>query len=153
MSMTITLVPLAIAATMSLTSGSLSTLLALQGKPLGDLEPLETQFADETLLLQTLKEHGRNVQTGGEGVYVVETDCGRLRYLRKEKTGPFYVQIENVTDMGGLLQSIDSLENEYGRNVQKFTYDRVLHSIGDYGMSIEDQTVLEDDSIVLRLRV
>ena len=37
MSMTITLVPLAIAATMSLTSGSLSTLLALQGKPLGEV--------------------------------------------------------------------------------------------------------------------
>ena len=153
MSMTITLVPLAVAATMSLTSGSLSALLSQQGKPLGDLDPLETQFADEVLLLQTLREHGMNVLTGSEGAYIVETECGRLRYFRKEKSGPFYLQIENVSDMTGLLTSIDSLENEYGRNVQKFTYDRVLRSIGDYGMSIEDQTVLEDDSIVLRLRV
>ncbi len=153
MSMVITLVPLAVAATMSLTSASLSALIALQGKPLGDLEPLETRFADETLLLQTLREHGMNVQSAQEGQYFVETDCGRLRYLRKEKNGPYYVQIENVADMRGLLQSIDSLENEYGRNVQKFTYDRVLHSVGHYGMSIEEQTVLEDDSIVLRLKV
>ena len=153
MSMTITLVPLAIAMTMSLTSTSLSTLLALQGKPLGDLEPLETQFADETLLLQTLREHGMNVQTNGNGEYLVQTDCGRLHYLRKEANGPYYLQIENVTNMAGLLESIDSLENEYGRNVQKFTYDRVLHSIRDYGMSVEEQTVMEDESIVLRLRV
>ncbi len=153
MSMTITLVPLAIAATMSLSSTALSTLIALQGKPLGDLEPLETQFADEAMLLQTLREHGMNVQEAGTGEYTVQTDCGRLHYFRKEKSGPFYLQIENATDMKGLLESIDSLENEYGRNVQKFTYDRVLHSIGDYGMSIEEQTVLEDESIVLRLRV
>jgi len=151
--MVITLVPLAVAATMSLTSSSLSVLLALQGKPLGDLEPLETQFADETLLLQTLREHGMQVQNAGEGAYVVETDCGRLRYLRKTAAGPYYVQIENVADMQGLLASIDSLENEYGRNVQTFTYDRILHSAGDYGMAVEEQTVLEDDSILLRLKL
>ncbi|MBO6158029.1 MAG: hypothetical protein J6P72_02060 [Firmicutes bacterium] len=153
MSMTITLIPLAIAMSMSLTSASLSTLIALQGKPLGDLEPLETRYADEALLLRTLREHGMTVQSAGEGEYLVQTDCGRLHYLRKEKNGPFYLQIENVQNMRGLLESIDSLENEYGRNVQKFTYDRVLHSIRHYGLSIEDQAVLEDESIVLRLRV
>ena len=94
-----------------------------------------------------------NVQTTGEGEYLVQTDCGRLHYLRKEKDGPYYLKIENVKNMTGLLESIDSLENEYGRNVQKFTYDRVLNSIHTYGMALEDQTVLEDESIVLRLRV
>jgi pentatricopeptide repeat protein len=63
------------------------------------------------------------------------------------------LEVKGVKDMQDLKSSLDALENEYGRNVQAFTYNRVMCSLVEHGMGIEAEEVLEDDSIVLTLRL
>ena len=55
--------------------------------------------------------------------------------------------------MRELLDSVDELENEYGRNVQTFTYNKVMTSLYEHGMTVDQEEVLEDDSILLTLNV
>ena len=76
-----------------------------------------------------------------------------LRYFRQDNTQPFMLQISHVSNMRELLDSVDELENEYGRNVQTFTYNKVMTSLHEHGMTVEQEEILEDDSIVLTLNV
>ena len=151
MSMTLTLVPVAVALSMSLGSSSLAALITLKGGEKHGFDPVETVFADGTILQKTLNEHGLCVKTLSESEYIVETEAGTLRYYRHDAQSPFLLELQNVHDMQQLLDSLDSLENEYRKNVQAFTYDRVMASLEEHGMRAESESVLDDESILLTL--
>ncbi len=153
MSLTLTLIPVAIAVGMSLGSSSIAALTSIKGRGGHDLEPVETRFADCDMLLKTLNEHGLSVKRLSENEYIIETEAGTLHYFRASSDTPFMLEAKGVKDLQGLLSSLDSLENEYGRNVQAFTYDRVMCSLEEHGMSVASEEVLEDDSILLTLRL
>ena len=140
MSMTLTLVPVAVALSMSLGSSSLAALITLKGGEKHGFDPVETVFAD-----------GLCVKTLSENEYIVETEAGTLRYYRHDAQSPFLLELQNVHDMQQLLDSLDSLENEYRKNVQAFTYDRVMASLEEHGMRAESESVLDDESILLTL--
>ena len=153
MSLTLTLIPVAVAVGMSLGSSSVAALTHLRGKGGMDLEPVETAFQDGTLLCKTLNEHGLNVEQISENEYVIQCEAGTLHYCRAGAGLPFSLEVKGVRDMDELLSSLDSLENEYRRNVQAFTYDKVMSSLAEHGMTVDNEEVLEDDSILLTLRV
>lgn len=153
MSLTLTLIPVAIAVGMSLGSSSIAALTSLKGCGGHDLGPVETRFADCELLQKTLNEHGLIVKRLSENEYIIETEAGTLHYFRTSFDTPFMLEAKGVKDLQGLLSSLDSLENEYGRNVQAFTYGRVMRSLEEHGMSVASEEVLEDDSILLTLRL
>lgn len=73
------------------------------------------------------------------------------RAQRHDAQSPFLLELQNVHDMQQLLDSLDSLENEYKKNVQAFTYDRVMASLEEHGMCAESESVLDDESILLTL--
>ena len=60
---------------------------------------------------------------------------------------------KDISDMRQLLSSVDELNNEYGRNVQTFTYHKVMEGLIEHGMTVDTEEILEDDSIVLTLNV
>ncbi len=154
MSMTLTLIPLAIAINASLAASSVAAIGLFSAKNSGgceDLPPVETVFTDADILLKTLREHGLTVKPTSSGEYTVETEAGILHYFRTAPDAPFSLEVTKVKDLQELLDSLDSLENEYGRNVQKFTYDKVMNSLAEHGMAVESERVLEDDSILLTL--
>ncbi len=152
MSMTLTLVPLAIALNVSLAS-SVAAILCKQKPEGASLPAVETIFSDAALLEQTLREHGLSFTAASPNEYTVSTDAGVLRYFRASADVPFQLEATGVDDMEELLDSLDALENEYGRNVQKFTYDKVMCSLAQYGMTVDREEVLEDDSILLTLNL
>lgn len=153
MSVTLTLVPLAVAVGLSLTAGS----VALLNQRNNDVEienlQLETAFTDATLLQKTLSEHGLNVEVLGENEMIVRSESGELRYYRSSVGEAFSLGLRNICNMQELLDSVDELENEYGRNVQSFTYNKVMTSLIEHGMSVDTEEIMEDDSIVLTLNV
>ena len=154
MSLTLTLVPLAIAINMSLAASAAASIgIFTAGSSCADLPCVETIFMDGDLLAKTMREHGLHVKTVSENEYTIETESGILHYFRASGDVPFMLEVTGVKDLQELLDSLDSLENEYGRNVQKFTYDKVMCSLAEHGMGIESEEVLEDDSILLTLNV
>ena len=51
-----------------------------------------------------------------------------------------------------VLCNVEMIEKEYQSNVQTYTYERVLNNLPE-NMSIDNETVLEDDSILITLTV
>jgi hypothetical protein len=152
MSMTLTLIPATIALSATLSSSAVGLLTSLDLKDgCPDLPAVETCFADPELLLQTLTEHGFTVDKISENEYVVQTEAGRLRYFRRSAEEAFQVEATQIKDPEGLLHSLDLLENEYGRNVQKYTYETVRCNLARHGMRLENEEVLEDDTLLLTL--
>ncbi len=151
MSVTLVLIPMAVAIGMSLGSSGIAALLGLKPKNQKNLDPVETIFNDASLLVKTLSEHGLAVKEDGENEFRIETQMGVLHYFRASQEAPFSLEVRNVGDMDELLGSLQSLENEYGRNVQAFTYAKVMESLSEHGMAVASEEVLEDDSILLTI--
>lgn len=152
MSLTLTLLPAAIALSTTLSSTAVGLLTSVDLKDgCPDLPAVDTVFLDGSLLLQTLQEHGFQVDQLSEDEYTVQTEAGFLRYFRSAAGAPFQVEAKRIKDPRQLLQSLDLLENEYGRNVQRFTYETVRCNLKEHGMSLESEEVLEDDTILLTL--
>ena len=158
MSVSLVLIPLAVAYGATVGSAAIASLLAaVDNKSRTNapqvLEPVDTCFTDAALLQKTLAEHGLSVRALGEHDFVVETEAGTLHYFRPAPGAPFRLQAMHVADVDELLRSIDSLENEYGRNVQSFTYHHVLDELAAHGMTLDEEELLEDDTLVLRLNI
>ena len=151
MSLTLTICPLVIAVSASVSGSAVGLLSQRIGGQEADLPPIQTCFADADLLVKTLREHGLTVRSLSETEFTVETEAGILHYFRRPDSETFWMDASGVRDIQALLDSLDSLENEYGRNVQKFTYDRVLRGLTEHGMAVGREEILEDDSILLTL--
>lgn len=153
MSVTLSLIPLSIAVGMSLGSSAIAAVTASTKGSDCAIEPIGTIFNDSGLLLNTLSEHGLQVEKLSENEFTVSTESGTLRYFRTDETQPFFLEASRIRNMEELLTSLDELENEYGRNVQAFTYNRVMTSLEEHGMSVMSEEILEDDTIMLTLQV
>ena len=153
MSVTLTLVPLAVAVGISLTASSTAILAQHRKNQTEEIPVLETAFVDADLLHKTLSQHGLQVQAISQNEMIVQSESGLLRYFRQQEGLPFCLELRNISNMHELLDSVDELENEYGRNVQTFTYNKVMTGLLEHGMMVETEEILEDDSIMLTLRV
>ena len=113
---------------------------------------IQTRFNDASLLSQTLVEHGLNVQVLNENELMVSSRGGKLKYIKPNLEGPFFIELHEVIDVDCLVSDLNELENEYDRNVQSFTYHKVLDNLPPE-MTVVEDTVLEDDSIKLTIAV
>lgn len=153
MSCVITLVPIVVAMSATMTSSAVGVMTASTCEGAEELPVVETPFLDGALLLQTLNEHGLRAEQTDAYTYVVQTESGRIRYFQTEENTPFLMEVTGVADLGELLDELDLLEHEYRRNVQTYTYHKVMESLAEHGMSLMEEEVMEDDSILLTLRV
>ena len=148
MSMTMTLVPLVIALGSTVSTASLAAMCREKGR---NIRGIPTGFADRGLLVETLNEHGLNVLEKEEDHIVVRTAEGELYYDRENSGEQYILTARNVRNMEKLIDSLREFEEEYGRNVQAYTYNKVMESLEEHGLSLKQEEVLDDDSIVLTL--
>lgn len=153
MSVTLTLVPLAVAVGISLTAASTAILTQHKDRANMQIPPLETAFMDVNVLNKTLTQHGLHVQIISDNDILVRSDSGELHYFRNDESTAFSLELRNISNMRELLDSVDELEKEYGYNVQSFTYNKVMTGLIEHGMTVQSEEVLEDDSILLTLNV
>ena len=84
-----------------------------------------------------------------------------LKFRQEEKELVYSKNFQGVyeVDLGGqpeseeLVQELISLEEEYGFNVQEFTYQRLKEHLSSEGMEVHSEEVLEDNTIKIVLNV
>jgi hypothetical protein len=150
MSMTVTLIPIVIALGSTVSTASLAAVCTNRSK---SISGVATKFADKELLVKTLKDHGMKVAEKGNDHLVVRTDEGEIHYIRNDSSAPYMMSINGIRDMDRLIGDLKEYEEEYGRNVQAFTYHKILQAMEEHGLTLNAQEVLEDDSILLTLGI
>lgn len=152
MSLTMILVPMAVALCVT----SAETVLAIKEKceniSENTTEEIQTRFADSVLLQETLTEHGIEIIVHNDNFIEAEFQMGKIIYHRELEDENYKMRIADVSDVDGLVCNLELIESEYDSNVQSYTYNRVVSSIPD-NMVIESEEVLEDDSILITITV
>ena len=113
---------------------------------------IKTRFNDSEILRRTLLEHGVNTREVSPNHIVSLFPTGQITYIRSSEGMPFVMEISNITDVQCLIDELDEIEKEYNGNVQQYTYDRVMNNLPK-GMVVENEKVLDDDSILITLSV
>lgn len=146
------------------TATSLAIALAVSGIPavmaMGlclkkekEIEPLETCFADSEILRKTLQEHGFKVEEKNSEFTVV-TNAGSIRFFRKEDNGTYFALPFDLKEADELGNYADEIEEEYLLNVQKSNYQRLKEQLQQrQDMQLEEEMVLEDDTIMLTIQL
>lgn len=116
-----------------------------------EIPPIETIFNDATLLEKTLREHGLKVSVMSENELVCQLDEIQLRYSRQSNNEPFVLHITGIEDVKKLFEEIELFEQEYKQNVQSYTYNTLVENLAENNMEITEETVLDDNSIMLTI--
>lgn len=118
----------------------------------GCSDKIETRFNSEELLKRTLAEHGANLQIDSPDRMIADFNTGKIVYERKDTNSPYTMQVFDVEDMDCLIENVKSINEEYGCNVQSYTYHKMMQNLPE-NMQLESDEVLEDGSILITLTV
>ena len=148
MSISLVLVPIVIALTVTVKKTAIEGIRE-RGDELSMLDPILTIFSDTGLLVKTLEEHGLPVSVISDDKVLVKSNTYELHYNRANPGEAFYVSASGWNSPEELLAEFHCLENEYKSNVQSYTYNKLLKNLSASKMTVESETVLEDNSILL----
>ena len=112
----------------------------------------QTNYTDKGILINTLLEHGAS-GLAEEGDIVSCNLFGMDMVYTKNNSGAYSLDIKRVTDADSCMNTINDLNNEYGLNIQEMTYNKIKERLDKENMRLEDESVLEDNSIVLTIDV
>ncbi len=150
MSMTVTLIPIVIAIGSTVSTASLAAVCTNRNR---NISEVPTKFADKGLLVKTLKDHGiRTVEIDRDHL-VIKLDEGEIHYHRNTGDDTFMMSVRGIGNIDKLMGSLKEFEEEYGKNVQAYTYHKIIEAMEEHGLSLTDEEVLEDDSILLTLSI
>jgi len=150
MSIVISMTAAAVVAGLSLSEVSLAAVVSCVDDNQID-EGLETIFTDLEIMQKTFVEMDCHVDVVSENELRVKTTCGTLRYARNTQGQAFRLYLDDINDSEGLLQNIISFEQDYGRNVQEYTYQHIKSSL-ESNMSIENE-YYEGDELYITINV
>ncbi|MGN0014647.1 MAG: hypothetical protein ACI37T_04445 [Candidatus Gastranaerophilaceae bacterium] len=114
----------------------------------------ETPFMNKELLERTLSEYGFKIEKSSELSVIATIERLFFTFARSDVNSPFLLKIEFPDDCMEMQAEVAaSLYEEYGGNTQEETYIRIKEKIDESNMYIEDEEILEDDSIVLTINL
>ncbi|MCR5260514.1 MAG: hypothetical protein K6C94_01625 [Candidatus Gastranaerophilales bacterium] len=114
----------------------------------------ETPFMDNELLVRTLEEYGIKVIVNEENCITGEIERVKMNFVREDKSMPYKMSIKFPKDCDEMQEEIaQNLYEEYGSNTQEETYIKIKEKIENTNMYIEDEEILDDDSIVLTINI
>ena len=153
MSLSLTLVPLAITVIMIAKQASedITEKLSEAQRQKAPCE-LETKFTDINLLHKTLTEHGMMVTAVDSNTIKASCPESSLVFERPSSGQPFILKLISNEEINALQNELEELNEEYGLNVQTYTYEHVKENLEE-GMTIESEEVLEDNSILLTINL
>ncbi|MBR6162713.1 hypothetical protein IKQ26_02315 [bacterium] len=112
----------------------------------------KTVFADKNTLVKTLSEHGGNIQTETDLKIKCVIDNFELTFEREKKEEAFELKIRHNPSETPATE-IENLDSEYKLNVQEQAYLQLVDKIKEKNMEIEEEEVLEDNTIVLTINL
>lgn len=116
-------------------------------------QQIPTVFTDESLLKQVLEKFNLPVIHESDGY--IQSQFGDLQVLFTRDGEEAYDLLIRGPEraMKSFYDCLFSMNEEYGLSIQEQTYLHVLANLEDSGMTLLEENVLEDNSIVLTLQV
>ena len=112
----------------------------------------DTPFMDKSILMKTLEEHGvKNIfewETGLSG----EVDNYKLSFEKTAEDKPYNLRISCLENANAEEKAGD-LSGEYALNVQEDAYLHIIDKLKENNMQIEEEEVMEDNTIVLTVNI
>ena len=112
----------------------------------------KTVFTDKNLLVKTLSEHGGNIQTETDLKIKCVIDNFELNFERTNPEETFNLKIFHRQSETPETE-VNNLDSEYKLNVQEQAYMQLVDKIKNKNMEIEEEEVLEDNTIVLTINL
>lgn len=114
---------------------------------------LETAFMDKEILLKTLEEHGvRGLKESEFGRITCDIDNFSLTFEKPEENKPYFLNISYL-DENNADEKLSEISSEYALNVQEDVYLNMVEKLKANNMEIEDEEVLDDNTIVLTVNL
>lgn len=110
----------------------------------------KTMFTDENLLIKTLKEHGVEDLTSKDGKLYCSLSDLKFEF-EKGKDGIYDMLITHKENDD--MTIVDELSDEYRLNVQEQSYMNIKKNLEKQNLSIDDEEVLEDNSIMITVNL
>ena len=111
-----------------------------------------TKYTNQELLCKTLQEHGLDVVAVDQNTVRSSCKDSTLVFSRNTTSEPFALTINSAEEVNALSSELSELDEEYGMNVQSYTYNHVKDNLEE-GMSVASEEVLEDNSILLTINL
>lgn len=116
----------------------------------------ETAFMDKDVLVKTLEEHGVvNIKFGEgyeKGKITGQVDSYTLSFEKPAEDKPYFLTV-TCLDTDNAEEKLNDLSTEYALNVQEETYLSIIDKLKDNNMEVEDEEVLDDNTIVLTVNI
>ena len=112
----------------------------------------ETPFNDEKILLKTLEEHGVKNIVKWENGLSGDVEGYRLTFEKPMPDKPYNLKI-NCLEQDKAEEKVNDLNGEYALNVQEDAYLHILDKLKENNMQIEEEEVMEDNTIVLTVNI
>ena len=154
MSMILTLTSCAVIAALTVSQTALAAVAISRQEENEALaeEGIPTMFVDDRLLMKALQGFDCHVTQTSRNELLVRTVNGNLRYARADAGQNFRLYVNDITDVDALFRNIRSLEVDYGRNVQAYTYAHIKENLAP-GMRVVEDEVDDDGVLYLTLNV
>lgn len=112
----------------------------------------ETVFMDKDVLMKTLEEHGvRNIKDE-YGKISGQVDSYTLSFEKTSDNKPYFLTV-TCLNSDNAEEKLNDLSNEYALNVQEEAYLSIIDKLKDNNMEVEDEEVLDDNTIVLTVNI
>ena len=111
-----------------------------------------TNFRDGDLLFKTLLDYSLNPVRQPNGDMTCHLGQTALR-LRPVVDASFNIEIINAPDLKPIFHTLSTLDRDYKNKIQKATLRNLKQKIQEKELVIENEEVLEDNSIVLTLSI
>lgn len=116
----------------------------------------ETVFMDKDTLVKTLEEHGVvNIKYGEayeNGKITGQVDSYTLSFEKQSDDKPYYLTV-TCLNSDNAEEKLNDLSSEYALNVQEDAYMSIIEKLKDNNMEVEDEEVLDDNTIVLTVNI
>ena len=114
-------------------------------------QEFKTVIMDKRTLLKTLSEHGaENINIDGNDISCT-CEGFNIKFISHPKA-PYTMQVA-YSDPSGLNNLVGDLGNEYSTNAQEVSYNKIKERLGTKNLQINDEEILEDDTIVLTVNL
>ncbi|MCQ2754941.1 MAG: hypothetical protein MJ231_07855 [bacterium] len=115
-------------------------------------QQFETQFMDKEILMKTLEEHGLNsINDYGEEISgVVENYT--LTFKKQAEDKPYMLTVKSLSEKAN-VEKVNEISSEYAMNAQEDSYLSIIKNLKANNMEIEEEEVLDDNTIVLTINV
>ncbi len=112
----------------------------------------ETPFLDKEILRKTLEEHGVINIAEYDSEISGFVDGYKLTFRKVTEDKPYNLRI-HCSDKYNAEEKISDLSSEYSMNVQEDAYLHIIDKLKENNMTIEEEIVEDDNTIVLTVNI